>query len=433
MNPYFLNGERLLRQGRAKEAVDAFRQSLAQDPQDARCQGMLALALHSAQDRDEALRAAREAVRLDAEDPFTHYVLGLMHLVHHQLDEATRCANEAIRIQPDFAEYYRLLAMILSEQKRYDAALSVIEQALVHDPEDSDCLNLRGQLLIQLNRKAEAREAVEQSLASTPDSADSHANAGWTALHHNRTKDALKHFKEALRLEPGHNWAKAGLAEALKARNPLYRLLLGFMLWMVRLDSRVRIGVIVGGYVLYRVIDSYSDNNPEVAPFVWPVLIAYIVFAWMTWIGMPLADLVLRLSPYGRHALSPRQNFVSAVLAGFILAAITSITIYLFASREMLGTNLADYAFAFRYATLQIAGLALLTIGVLQRQFAPRYKPLLFGCFALTAVMLGGWAAVAINNVDFFQITDKIFLYGFVGMMWFVALGGAGTPRSQYN
>ncbi|MFK7790023.1 MAG: tetratricopeptide repeat protein [Phycisphaeraceae bacterium] len=433
MNPHFLNGERLLGQGRAREAADAFRQSLSQDPQNARSQGMLALALYRTQERDEALRAAHEAVRLDAEDPFSFYVLGLMCMVHGQLDEATRAANESIRLAPTDAEYYRLLALIRSEQKQHKEALRIVELGLEQDPSDSDCLNLRSQLLVKLGRKDEAKQTSEQALANAPDDADSHANAGWTALHHNEAKRALDHFKEALRLEPGHDWAKAGLAEALKARNPLYRVLLGFMLWMVRLDSRVRLGVIIGGYVMYRVADSYAESNPALAPFIWPLLIAYITFAWMTWVGMPLADLVLRLSPYGRHALSPRQNLVSFVLAGFILTALTSFGLYLIAGQGLVGETLATYAGSFRGAAIQLAVLALITIGVLQVQHAPRYKLLLAGCGTLGLLMVGNWLGVVLQNPGLTQNTDMLFFYGFIGMMWFIALGGAGTPRTQFR
>ncbi len=422
MNTHFLNGERLLRQGRPREAVDAFHQALSQDPHDARTFAFLALAQHDAKNKDHALKAAREAVRLDPGDDFTHYVLGLIYLFNEKLIDASRSAMEALRLRPDHAEYYRLLAMIRTQENNHAEALRLVEQGLQQDPQNSDCLNLRSQLLVRLGRRDEARQTSAQALASAPDDAHSHANAGWTALHNNKTKEALGHFKESLRLEPGNAWAKAGLAEALKARNPVYRVLLMFILWMNRLDGRVRIAVIVGGFVLYRLGKSLSDTNPELEPFLWPVLIAYIAFAWMTWVGVPLADLMLRLSPYGRHALSDRQRLVSDVLGLSILAVLASAGLYFWTSNPV-----------YFVSTAQIAFLAIVSVGTLQRHRTPRYTWLLIGCGLLAFVMLFGWILMATGDHELASSLVSIFVYGFIAMMWFIALGGAGTPRRDYN
>lgn len=432
MNPHLLHGERLLQVGRAKEAAEAFRQALSAEPHNAHAHAMLALALQQCKDEDGALAEAREAVRLDPGQSFSHYVLAFMLLVTGKLDQAERSANEALRIDPNVPEFHRLVAMVWMARRKWAEALSAVDRGLAIDPEHTDCLNLRSQVLMQMGRRAEARGVASAALASDPDDAHSHANAGWAALHNSKTKEALSHFKESLRLDPGNDWAKAGLAEALKARNPLYRLLLGFMLWMIRLDPRVRIGVIIGGFVLYQLGSAYAKNNPDAAPFVWPLLIAYIVFAWMTWLGVPLADLVLRLSPYGRHALSDRQRLVSNVLGGLMLAALLAVGLFILTSAGTLGPTLEPHAPSFLGAALQIALLALISVGVLQMHRAPRYKPLLAGCAALALLMLGNWLGVAINNAELAEQTDKFFMYGFIGMMWFVALGGAGTPRNTY-
>lgn len=422
MNPHHLNGERLLQQGRARDAVDAFRKALADDPGVGHTHALLALALVETGDPDGAWAASREAARLEPDEAFSHYVLGVAALVNHRDDIAEQATNEALQIEPNVPEYHRLLAMVYTERRRWAEALEAVDRGLALDPEHTSCLNLRSQILVQLNRTSEARGVAEAALASRPDDAHSHANAGWSALHQNKTREALQHFKESLRLDPGNDWAKAGLAEALKARNPLYRLLLGFMLWMIRLDPRVRIGVIIGGYVLYRIGDSFADNNPDLAPFIWPVLIAYIVFAWMTWVGVPMADLTLRLSPYGRHALNDRQRLVSNVLGLFILGALVASGLY-------LATQLAYYG----VVALQIALLALITVGVLQLHRAPRYNLLLTCCGVLGLVMVGNWIAVLMNNSELANLTDRGFFFGFIGMMWFTALGGAGTPRSSYS
>lgn len=419
MNPHVLNGERLFQQGRHGEAAQAYRRALAEQPQDAHSHAMLALALGSEKQLDEAADAAQEALRLDPELALAHYAQGMVALIDGKLDQAAGAAKDAIRLSPTTAEYYRLLALVQMSRRELAEALASIESALAQDPEQSDCLNLRSQILLRMNRRGEASQTSAESLASNPDDADSQANAGWTALHNNDTKRALGHFKEALRLEPGHAWAKSGLAEALKARNPLYRLLLGFVLWMARLDPRVRIGVIVGGYLAYRFGRGIAETNPGIEPFLWPLLVAYLAFAWMTWIGMPLADLVLRVSPYGRHALDDRQRLVSTVLGGFLVLGL-----------GLGGAYLATGHFGFGLGALQAAMLALITVGVLLLYRAPRYPWLLGGCGLLAAFVAGYWLLAAMDDQGGLRESlFTAFLWGFIGMMWFVALGGAGRPR----
>lgn len=325
MNPHFANGERLLRQGRSREAVDAFRNALSQDPHDARTYAFLALAHHDAKQPGEAMQAAREAVRLDPADDFTHYVLGLMHLVGGKLVDAARSANEALRLRPDHSEYYRLLAMIRAEENNHAEALRLVDLGLEQDPHDSDCLNLRSQLLVRLGRRDEARQTSDAALASAPDNADSHANAGWTALHNNQTKEALGHFKESLRLSPGNAWAKAGLAEALKARNPIYRVLLIFILWMNRLDGRTQFFLILGGWLAMRAMRTVADEVPAARVVLLPLIVLYFVFVALTWVGQPLFDLTLMLSPYGRHALDTLQRWSAMVFGLFVTIGLVCV------------------------------------------------------------------------------------------------------------
>lgn len=318
MNPHTLNGERLLAQNRHKEAAEAFGKALAEDPQDAAAFANLALAQFGSGNKRAALDAARESVQLAPNQPFAHYVLGFIYLSHGKLIDAKRAASQALQMRPDHAEYYRLLALVKAEESHYEEALRLVEAGLQQDPEDTDCLNLRSQLLLKLNRRVEAAQTTGAALASAPDDTQSHANAGWTALHNNKTKDALGHFKESLRLEPGNDWAKAGLAEALKARNPIYRPLLMFFMWMNRLDGRTQFFLILGGWLAMRAMRTVSEEMPGTRPFLMPLIVLYFVFVAMTWVGQPFFDLTLMLSPYGRNALSSLQRNSAALFGGLV-------------------------------------------------------------------------------------------------------------------
>ena len=51
-----------------------------------------------------------------------------------------------------------------------------------------------------------------------------------------------------------------------------------------------------------------ADKNPAAAPFLQPLLYAYLAFVWFTWVAQPVFNLLLRLHPIGRYALSDDQR-----------------------------------------------------------------------------------------------------------------------------
>ena len=56
-----------------------------------------------------------------------------------------------------------------------------------------------------------------EALGRNPENAHTNANQGWSLLHGGQPGKALEHFREALRLDPDLEFARAGMVEALKA------------------------------------------------------------------------------------------------------------------------------------------------------------------------------------------------------------------------
>ncbi|HEX5242273.1 MAG TPA: tetratricopeptide repeat protein [Tepidisphaeraceae bacterium] len=179
--------------------------------------------------------------------------------------------------------------------------------------------------LVRLGRRAEAGLAIDAALARDPENATTHANQGWTLLHQGQHKKAMEHFREALRLDPQMDWARAGIVEALKARNPIYRIFLAYFLFMGRLSRQAQWGIIIGGYVAYRIVLSISQgSNSPWTKLLWPLIGLYIAFAVMTWLASPLFNLLLRLDRFGRYALSNDQKWGANLVGGLLLGVIGS-------------------------------------------------------------------------------------------------------------
>jgi tetratricopeptide (TPR) repeat protein len=299
-------------------AVPAARQALAHDPQNAHAHALLALGLAQLEQPREAVEAAQRAVALDPEMAFAHYVLGRAQLAHDDARAAERAARESLRLDPD-ADGYSLLAQALARRHQWLGALDAANRGLELDPEHAASANIRVLALGQLGRADEADAAVSGTLALDPDNTYAHANRGLLLLRQSKPEQALESFREALRLDPTNDMARAGIVEALKARKGLYRVFLRYSFWVGSLTAGGRWAVIIGMFVLARIARVALRQNPELLPILGPLLGLYFLFVLATWIGDPLSNLLLRLHPFGRLALT-RDEVMASNLVGGCLA-----------------------------------------------------------------------------------------------------------------
>jgi Tfp pilus assembly protein PilF len=318
----------LLEQARYESAESELHQALAEDPDDAMAHTVLALCLAKREKYDEATREVDVAMGLSPDQPFVFYARSCILTDRNCFPEAEAAIQEAIGLDPYQPEYFAQLARVQFEQRRWAAALAAAEQGLELDAEDVTCTNLRAMALVKLGRRMEAGEAITSALRREPEDADTHANMGWSLLENAQPQQALEHFREALRLNPNSDWARQGIVEAMKARYFVYRLILGWFLWMLKLSGSAQWGILVGAFVGYQVLRSIARSNPTLAPWITPVLIAYVVFAIMTWVASPLFDLMLRLNRFGRLALSREQIITSNWVGLCVLGAVLSLAGY---------------------------------------------------------------------------------------------------------
>ena len=93
-------------------------------------------------------------------------------------------------------------------------------------PQHEGCNYLRMMSLTPISgRQPEAVASVDAMLARDPDDGYAHANKGWALLHQPRTREALEHFREAP--HPPTLTTRSKALSRLKARNPIYRWMLG--------------------------------------------------------------------------------------------------------------------------------------------------------------------------------------------------------------
>ena len=316
-----MRAELLIQQGRYEQALAELQQQLSDDPQDAYVLSRQSLCLTELNRLPEAVRQAESAIGWAPDAPYAHFALGYARVRQKNYAEALRCVDQAIALDPDDVVYFGLKSAIHAQQYGWKEALVAADQGLALDPENATCLNNRIIALTKLGRNVEARLTAENALARNPLVAETHSSHGWTLLQNGQWAQARTHFLEALRLDPELEWAQRGLVESIKARNPVYRLALNYALQMSRLSPRLQLGLIFGGMIAINVLGQIGKTAPALELPVTILTAVYLLGVYFIWIAEPLGNLLLRLHPLGKHALSRDQRHGAHLIGACYLVA----------------------------------------------------------------------------------------------------------------
>ena len=154
------------------------------------------------QEYEEALEAYRQALFLDPNN--AHAYVGRSRSLQglKRYKEALVASEQALRLEPNNASAYIGKGNALDDLKRYEEALAAYEQALRLDPNNASAYNNKGRALDDLERYEEALAACEQALRLDPNFADAYYNKGYVLSALKRYEEALAAYEQALRLNP---------------------------------------------------------------------------------------------------------------------------------------------------------------------------------------------------------------------------------------
>jgi len=325
MNPRLQRALLLLQGGRHVQAADELRHLLNTQPNDVAAHATLAMCLAYCEQYAEATEEARTAIQLAPDNPFGFYAQAIVLRCRNRYSESEQSIRQAIDLDPDDADYFALLGQLHLEQSRWQQALDAAVEGLGVEPENVDCMNVQARALVQTNRGEHARVAIEGALAREPENAETHANFGWTLLDEGKYYQAMEHFREALRLQPDLEWARLGVIEALKAKRILYRPVLWYFLWISKFTTRAQWGIILGAFIGVQVLRRLALANPALMPWVVPLILVYAVWAFSSWMAIPLFNLALLLDPFGRLALSKDEKITGTWVGLCLLGAILGL------------------------------------------------------------------------------------------------------------
>jgi tetratricopeptide (TPR) repeat protein len=321
--------QQLIELKRYAEAAKELQAILSQDPNSPEALALFSICQAEMGNLDEAIKTIMYAISRQPDNDYNLYLLALFFFNQQKFDESEKAIKNAISFQPHTADYFGLLSAIKLNQKEWQQALDYANQGLTSDPDNLQCLNVRSQALFKLDKKDDAYHTIQHALNQDPENELTHTNLGWTLLEQGEHKKALEHFREALKINPHYDYAKAGLVEALKARYWFYKLFLKYAFWLSNMKAKGQWIVILGLFFGIRILNSVARTNETLAVFITPVIYLYFAFAISTWIIEPLSNLFLRLNVYGRYALTKEEikssNFVGVALAVGLAGALSML------------------------------------------------------------------------------------------------------------
>lgn len=208
-------------------------------------------------------------------------------------------------------------------QGQYEKALQLADLGLQFDAQDADCLVNKGAALIELNRLSDANEVFDAALRTAPESYLVHLNVGALRLRQGNQPGAFEHYRESLRLNATSEKARAGVVESLKAKNPVYHLLLKFSIWCRKLPK------------------------PAIAALVILILIPvtrYVIVLLLVLFGIAdrAFELSLKLDPNSRDFIKPpveHSKFEKILLHPGLVVGIVVIGIVIAVSSDLNKTS----------------------------------------------------------------------------------------------
>jgi len=346
-NSLLRRAEFLRQQKRYKEAEHELKYILESDPQNADALTVLGHIKLDLKEYDTAITILKSCLQYDSSKDYVFYLLSFVYYQKNDNKTALQYLKEALAIFPFNAGYFSLLSHIYLEEKNFTAALEAANQGLEADAENIACLNARSTALFRLNKKEEAHETINEALQIDPESYQTHTNYGWHFLEKGKHKDAAIHFREALRLNPNYAYAKQGYKSALKSKLIFYRWMLRANLWMSQQKRNIRIGLLVGIWILVKMFDIIGENNSQFKYFGLTMVLLYFSIAIFSWLGNSLANLYLLATPHGKFILSHNEIW-SARLVGICLSAALVSFAFLY-----------KYGESYQFIPLVIAGFAI--------------------------------------------------------------------------
>ena len=319
-----LRGVQLFELGRFQEAISYLSDAVSEDVYNYPSKYYLALCFFNVEDYGKSSQMIDDLLRETPNEGNLFFLKAQIASRLDKLQDAIDLVEKSIQLDPYQADYFGFKGALLMDKKKFEEALHFVNKGLRLDPKNVACLNIRARLLTKLNRKEEANQTVEHILFDNAEDDYAHANVGWVSLENGDTKKALHHFKQALQLNPNMQYAREGMATAIKSKNLLYKWYLKYAFWISKQSSRNQWIFIIGLYVAYRLGVKVLEAS-DLTFLIIPLIIIYLVFVLGGWIMEALSNTILLGDSYGKYLLTENEKYSGYAFGGLTITGILGV------------------------------------------------------------------------------------------------------------
>lgn len=206
---------KLLEDGDAQGAAQAYREALRLDPNNSKTHYNLALALNKLGDHAGERQALEQAVRLDPKFALAHNQLGLSLLSDGKLPEAENELQAALAIDPQFAEAQNNLGTLYGQEGKNEVAEKLFRQAVESNPQYTQAYLNLGLTLAAVGRFTEAEQEIDKVLQLAPNRTDAMTAMGMVQVKLGKFPEAHQTFRKVIALEPSSAEGHLNLGIAL--------------------------------------------------------------------------------------------------------------------------------------------------------------------------------------------------------------------------
>lgn len=187
------------------QAIDAYRQSIALHPHNAKVHTNLGN-LYFAQGHYEEARCEYEtAIKLNPQEALPYYNCGNIYLEQKRYDLAIQSYDQAIEINPNFVLAYLNRGYIYKAQQQYDLAIRDYSQAIALKPQDGMNYFSRGNVY-KSNKQYELAVADYQTASQLrPTDSDIYYNLAISLKYLGRKAEAKQAYQLFLQYAPAND------------------------------------------------------------------------------------------------------------------------------------------------------------------------------------------------------------------------------------
>ncbi|NOY50784.1 MAG: tetratricopeptide repeat protein, partial [Chlorobi bacterium] len=141
----FKRGVNAYNSKKTEEAIEAFKETLMYDPENALASYNLGKIYYETGQKELAMKYYDEdASQFNPADSNSIVAIGLIYFERGQFDQAEDYFNQALNIAPGYGLAYYNRGTLYGQQKKYDKSLDDLNKAAIYSPSDSKVFMNRG-------------------------------------------------------------------------------------------------------------------------------------------------------------------------------------------------------------------------------------------------------------------------------------------------